>query len=286
VARITISGIGVEYELLGEPGAPAVAITPGGRFPKDTPGIRELGKAVAAGGKRVLIWDRPNCGYSDISFDGESESQLHARVLTQMIRELELGPTALVGGSAGSRVSLIAAAHDPDAISHLVVWWVSGGVIGLVLLANYYCGESAIAASKGGMEAVAAAPGWQEQIKRNPKNRDIILAQDPEKFIKRMEQWASFYLPKEDSPVPGMTPADFAKLKMPVLIFRSGKSDLAHTRATSEWVHKLIPHSEMREPPWPDTEWNRRSGTVNSEGRPALFTGWPVMAPAVLEFTK
>ena len=46
MARILISEVGVEYELLGAPGAPAVAITPGGRFSKDTPGIRELGEAA------------------------------------------------------------------------------------------------------------------------------------------------------------------------------------------------------------------------------------------------
>jgi hypothetical protein len=59
MARISISGVGVEYELLGEPGAPAVAITPGGRFAMDTPGVRELGEALVAGGRRVLIWNRP-----------------------------------------------------------------------------------------------------------------------------------------------------------------------------------------------------------------------------------
>src|SRR5262249_53315707 len=160
MARITISGIGVEYELLGEPGQPAVAITPGGRFPMDTPGIRELGQAIAAGGRRVLLWDRPNCGYSDISFQGDGESLQHAGVLTQLIRTLDLGPTALVAGSAGSRVSLIAASRDPEIVSHLALWWISGGFFGLITLANYYCADSALAASKGGMEAVAALPGW------------------------------------------------------------------------------------------------------------------------------
>jgi pimeloyl-ACP methyl ester carboxylesterase len=286
MARITIEDIGVEYELLGDAGAPAVAITPGGRFPMDTPGIRELGEKLAAGGKRVLLWDRPNCGYSDISFNADSESELHGRVLTQLIRALDLGPTALAAGSAGSRVSLIAASRDPDAISHLVLWWISGGIIGLISLANYYVADSALAAAKADMAAVAALPGWAEQIARNPKNRDIILAQDRKAFIRKMEQWSSFYLPSEISPVPGMKPENFAKLKMPVLLFQNGESDLSHTRATSEWVHKLIPQSELREPPWGDTEWNQRSGTATDEGRPGLFRGWPAMAPHILEFTS
>jgi pimeloyl-ACP methyl ester carboxylesterase len=284
MARIDVSGIGIEYELLGEKGAPAAAITPGGRFPKDTPGVRELGEAIAAGGKRVLIWDRPCCGGSDISFDGESESGLGARVLTKLIRQLDLGPTTLVGGSAGSRLSLIAAAHDPEAVSNLVLWWVSGGPIGLITLAAHYCADSALACAKGGMEAVAKLPSWQQQIERNPKNRDVILAQDPQAFIRKMEEWALFYLPTPYSPVPGMTPESFAKLNMPTLVFRSGASDLSHTRATSEWVHRLIPHSELREPPWKDDVWNHSSGTVTADGRPGLFAMWPDMAPHVLEF--
>ena len=285
MARIAISGIEVDYELLGDEGAPAVAITPGGRFPKDTPGIRELGEALAKGGKRVLLWDRPNCGASDISFDGPSESERHAGVLTRMIRELKLGPTTLAAGSAGSRVSLIAASRDPEVISHLTLWWISGGLLGLLSLANYYCIEQALAANHGGMEAVAALPAWAQQIERNPKNRDILLAQDPKAFVQLMERWASFYLPSAESPVPGMTPADFAKLKMPVVIYQNGVSDLSHTRATSEWVHRLIPGSELREPPWPDDEWNARSHSATEDGKPGLFSGWPAMAPEILAFT-
>ena len=285
MARISISGIGIEYELIGKPGAPAIALTPGGRFPKDSPGLPQLAQALADGGRRVLLWDRPNCGSSDISFEAEGESTLQGRTLTQLIRALDLGPTALAAGSAGSRVSLIAASHDPEIVSHLILWWISGGALSLISLANYYCVDSAIAASRGGMEAVAALPGWAEQIKRNPRNRDIILAQDPKKFIATMERWALAYMPSSTSPVPGMSPHDFGRLKMPVLIYRSGESDLSHTRRTSEWVHELIPHSTMLDPPWPDAEWNIRSGNAAKTGS-GHFAGWPVLAPAILDFTK
>jgi pimeloyl-ACP methyl ester carboxylesterase len=193
MARISISGVDIDYELLGDAGAAAIALTPGGRFPRDTPGLPQLAQALAAGGRRVLLWDRPNCGASDICFDARSESELHARTLIGLIRALELGPTTLAGGSAGSRVSLIAASRDPEVVSHLALWWISGGLLSLISLAYYYCVDSAIAASQGGMAAVAAAPGWAEQIKRNPRNRDILLAQDPAKFIATMESWSSFY---------------------------------------------------------------------------------------------
>jgi pimeloyl-ACP methyl ester carboxylesterase len=283
MARISIDGIGVEYELLGKPDAPAIALTPGGRFAMDTPGLRELGEALVAGGRRVLLWDRPNCGASDICFDADSESGLHARTLTGLIRALTLGPTALAAGSAGSRVSLIAASRDPDAVSHLILWWISGGPISLAQLAAHYCGDSAMLASQGGMTAVAEAPCWADQIKRNPRNRDIILAQDPERFIETLQRWALAYAPSDSSPVPGMSRRDFTRLHMPALIFRSGKSDVSHTRRTSEWVHELIPHSEIVDPPWPDREWNNRL-LAQKQGR-GLFEGWPALGPAILEFT-
>ena len=284
MARIQISGLAIEYELLGPQDAPAVALTPGGRFAKDSPGLPGLAQALAASGRRVLLWDRPNCGASDVSFEGDNESDLQARTLIELIRTLKLGPTALAAGSAGSRVSLIAASHDPQVVSHLILWWISGGAISLISLAAYYCVGSAIAASQGGMAAVAAMPGWAEQLRRNPRNRDIILAQDPERFLETMERWALAYMPSQTSPVPGMSPAAFARLRMPVLIFRSGKSDLSHTRRTSEWVHELIPHSELVEPPWPDDEWNQRSAYAAEHGS-GHFAGWPMLAPAILAFT-
>jgi pimeloyl-ACP methyl ester carboxylesterase len=285
MARIQISGLGIEYDLLGPKDAPAIVLTPGGRFAKDSPGLPELAQALAAGGRRVLLWDRPNCGASDISFDGESESDLQARTLIELIRALDLGPTAVAAGSGGSRVSLIAAARDPGTVSHLIVWWISGGPLSLISLAAYYCVGSAIAASRGGMAAVADSPGWAEQIQRNPKNRDILLAQDPQRFIETMERWALAYMPSKTSPVPGMSPESFARLRMPVLIYRSGTSDLSHTRRTSEWVHELIPHSELREPPWPDDEWNNRSSYAAKHGS-GHFAGWPLLAPAMLDFMR
>jgi pimeloyl-ACP methyl ester carboxylesterase len=284
VARVSVADIEIAYELLGDPGAPAVVVTPGGRFSKQTPGVPELAAALASGGRRVLLWDRPNCGASDICFDGPSESEVNARTLVGIIRELGLGPVALAAGSAGSRITLIAAARAPELVSHLVIWWVSGGPISLAQLAAYYCGDSAMAAARGGMEAVAALPAWAEQIALNPRNRDIILAQDPDTFIETMQRWALSYAYSHESPVPGMSRQDFGRLRMPALVFRSGKSDLSHTRRTSEWVHELIPHSRLIEPPWPDQEWNNRS-TVPAGPVRALFGNWPKLAPYILDFT-
>lgn len=283
--RITIDGIEIAYRLHGSPGAPATVITPGGRFSKDSAGIAELAEALAAAGRLVVTWDRPNCGESDISFAGTSESALQADLLAKLVRSLDIGPVALLGGSGGARVSIIAAARNPQIVSQLAVWWITGGLLGSLTLAAFYCIPSAIAASRGGMERVAEMPEWRQLIARNPRNRDILLGQDPAAFIGKMEQWASVYVPQDGFLIPGMSQEDWGRLKMPVRVYRSSPKDLAHPFETSEAVHQAIPHSEFVAPPWGEDEWNQRSDFAMQHGD-GHFAGWPALAPGLLEFLE
>jgi pimeloyl-ACP methyl ester carboxylesterase len=283
--RATINGLGIEYEVHGPEGAQAVILTPGGRFHMDTPGIRDFALKLAEGGRRAVIYDRPNCGKSDACLLGESESEMQAEALSGLIRHLDLGPTAIIGGSGGSRVSMLAAARDPEMCSHLAMWWISGEPIGLMQLATYYCGEAATLASKGGMEAVMQATSWAENFAMNPGAKEYIRGQDPRQFIATMQKWAAAYVPSDISPVPGMKPVDFARLTMPTIVFRSHESDLSHTRTTSEWVHRLIPQSRLLDPPWRDDEWNYQSGETASGKGHSLFVSWPKLTPTILELT-
>lgn len=277
-----VNGLDIAYEIHGE-GDP-VAITPGGRFSMDTNGVRELALALAEGGKKALIWDRPNTGASDICFDGDFESNMHADTLAGLIRELDLGPTTIIGGSAGSRVSLLTVLRHPDVAERLAVWWISGGFFGLLALASHYCAEMWTAAKTGGMEAVAKLPSLAENMAKNPHSRERLLAMDAEDFAATMESWGPHFLQPPDSPVPGLTRADFAGIGVPTLIFRSSATDLAHPRRTTEWVHELIPHSQLVEPPFGADEWKERSGEYQATGVNNLFASWPKLAPRILEF--
>lgn len=267
----------IAYDLLGQEGRPAVAITPGGRFSMDAPGVRELGEALASLGWRVLLWDRPNCGASDVCFSGESESAMQGEALVGLIRALDLGPTVLAGGSAGVRVCLAAALADPRAVSRMVLWWISGGIVSLTMLGASYCGEPAVAASMGGMAAVAAMPAFAEQVARNPRNRDIILAQDPAVFVQTMERWAAGFVPAADTPLPGYGPEYFARLTMPVTIVRGSPSDIFHPAHICEQVHDRLPRSQLVDSPWPDDLFARRM----AEGK-GVFLDWPDLAPIIL----
>jgi pimeloyl-ACP methyl ester carboxylesterase len=283
MARIEVNGLELDYELIGPEDGKPLVITPGGRYPRDTAGVPELGRILADAGYRVLLWDRPGCGASDIAFTAPSESVMNCEALVGLVQALGLRDIHLVGGSAGSRISLMAAARMPENVKKIVVWWLSGGAIGLAGLAWFYCGDQVAAASKGGMEAVVQLPSWADQISRNPRIRDILLAQDPDDYIAVMQKWAQTFNYRDDTPMPGMTDADWAKLTMPILVFRSGKSDMAHTRRTSEWVHELLPNSTLREPPWGDQEWNYVSTfPIDNAARRGRFERWPLMADNIL----
>lgn len=275
-----IDGLTISYEVVGE-GRPW-AITPGGRFSKDSPGVRELALALAERGNRVLIWDRPNCGGSDVCFEGDSESAMQADVLAALLRELGMGPAVIAGGSGGSRVSLLTAARRPHIATGLAMWWISGGVYGLVTLGTHYCGGSIAAAWNGGMQAVADLAEWQEVIERNPANRDRFLALDAATFIATMERWMVAYCPCGDQLVPGIPDAAVRELSIPALVLRSGASDANHTRRTSEEIAGLVPNSRLVEPPWGDTEWvERMQAAAAGEG---LFARWPLLAPMLCDW--
>ncbi|HET6811638.1 MAG TPA: alpha/beta hydrolase [Acidimicrobiales bacterium] len=273
-----VDGLSIAYEVIGQTGQPWI-ITPGGRFSKDYPGVREMAEALAEQGRQVVIWDRPNCGASDVCFRGESESDVQADALAGLLRHLDMTPAVISGGSGGSRVSLLAAARHPEVARGLAVWWISGGPFGLMSLGVHYCGGSITAAWQKGMEAVAELPEWQEVLERNPGNRRRLLEQEPSEFIATLERWMLVYCPRPDEIVPGLRKSDAGAISVPTLVFRSGSTDVHHTRATSEAVAASIPTAELVEPPWGDNEWNERGASGQS-----LFIRWPLLVPQLVEW--
>lgn len=279
----SVHGLSIAYESFGDSGRSWI-ITPGGRFSKDDPGVREMATALADAGDRAVIWDRPNCGASDVCFDGASESDMQADALAGLVRELDLGPTVIAGGSGGARVSLLAAWRHPDVARGVAVWWISGRPYGLLTLAMHYCGESLRAAWDGGMEAVVALPEWAEALSRNPANRERFLAQDRDGFIATMERWMVAYAPRPGDLVPGFGEQEAAAFELPALVFRSGESDYHHPRTTSEHIAASLPNARLVEPPWGDREWRERQEERTSGATDGLFVRWPLLVPQLREW--
>jgi pimeloyl-ACP methyl ester carboxylesterase len=282
MATIEVDGTTIAYDVVGTEG-PAWVITPGGRFARDAPGVPELGRAIADAGNRVLIWDRPNTGSSDVRFTGSSESDMQADLLAELLVALDLAPAVVVGGSGGARVSLLTVANHPEVARAMALLWISGGVYGLMALGVHYCGDSLRAAWTGGMEAVVALPEWAGVLERNPANRNRLLALDPHEFVATMERWMLVYCPRPDATVPGLSDEAIAAVRVPTVVFRSGESDPHHTRATSDRVVELIPGATRVEPPWGDREWVER-GEAAAAGTGHLFEHWPRLAPQLLDF--
>src|ERR1700759_4529639 len=107
MARIDVDGRELDYELIADKAAPPLVLTPGGRYPRNTAGVPELGRIFADNGYQVLLLDRPGCVAHDIAFTASSESVRNAEALVGLIRALGLKDVTLVGGSAGSRISLM-----------------------------------------------------------------------------------------------------------------------------------------------------------------------------------
>jgi pimeloyl-ACP methyl ester carboxylesterase len=283
MATATVNGLSIAHEVIGEGDRPWV-ITPGGRFSKDDPGIREMAQALADRGGRVLIWDRPNCGASDVCFEGASESEMQADTMAALLEHLDMAPAVIIGGSGGSRISMLAAARHREVASALAVWWISGGPFGLMSLAVHYCGGSFEAAWTGGMEAVVELQEWAEVLERNPANRARFLAQDPAEFIETMGRWMAVYCPGEAEVVPGMSMEEARAFDLPTLVFRSGAYDIHHTRATSERIAEALPNTRMVEPPWGDREWAERQEERIAGTTDGLFVRWPLLVPQIQEW--
>lgn len=280
MATASVNGLTIGYEVIGQ-GRPWV-ITPGGRFSRHSPGVRELAETLAERGNQVLIWDRPNCGESDVCFEGPTESDMQADTLAGLLRHLGMAPAVIIGGSGGARVSLLTAARHRDVAAGLAMWWISGGVFGLISVGSHYCSASIAAAWHGGMEAVVALPEWAESLQRNPANRERMLALEPARFVATLERWLAAYCPCGDILVPGLSAAEAARLDVPTLVFRSGSTDLHHRRETSEQVAAVLPRAVLVEPPWGDNEWNERSAARAGGQGEGLFVRWPLLAPQLL----
>jgi hypothetical protein len=70
---------------------------------------------------------------------------------------------------------------------------------------------------------------------------------------------------------------------VPALVFRSGQSDVHHTRETSERVAALLPTAQLVEPPWGDREWIERGVSAQKGG--ALFERWSLLVPQLLTWS-
>ncbi|MBY4039205.1 alpha/beta hydrolase [Rhodococcus fascians] len=286
MAEIVVNGGIVVYEFIGPEDAEVVVLTPGGRFGKDYPGVRPLAEAIAAGGKRVLLWDRPNCGGSDIQVFGRSESHMRAETLAGMIDVLVGGPVAVLGGSGGARDSIVFAIEYPHLVSSLALWSIVGGTFSTMTLAMVYAMSELRTVRSAGLEGVLEMPGlagsWSDLVDANPRNRDRLLDMGAARFEEVMTEWFDAFVPKPNETIPGVTDWEVEGIEVPTLIIRGGDGDRDHPKRTSYVVHSLISNSRLIEPPWAEDAWERaQKSATDNEG--SVFDPWIEAAPVLLD---
>jgi pimeloyl-ACP methyl ester carboxylesterase len=284
MTTLEVNGGNVVYEIIGDRGAPLLVLTPGGRFGRNIPGLRPLADALVAGGLRVLLWDRPNCGESDVQFYGVTESHMRAETLNCLLTSLDEGPCILAGGSGGARDSMLTAMLYPELASKLIVWHIVGGVYSTMNLGALYILPTIMTLRSGqGIEGVLEMGEWKALIDANPKNRQRILDLGAEELHSVMMRWLTPWVPRAGMTIPGVEDFMFERIQIPTLIIRGGENDVDHPKRTSLEVSCLIKGSKLIEPPWPEDAWERAMQAVLA-GTGALFEPWVKAAPVILDF--
>ena len=69
---------------------------------------------------RIVLVDRPGCGYSEPATAGASLG-IQAAIVAGLMRELELGPAIVVGHSLGGAVALALALDHPELVAGLAL---------------------------------------------------------------------------------------------------------------------------------------------------------------------
>jgi len=237
----TVRGVTINYQVLGDEG-PWVALSPGGRNALDS--VHSLAQRIADEKYRVVIFDRRNCGASDVVIEGkDSEYEIWADDLHDLLEQLNALPAIVGGSSSGCRLSLLFALRHPNAVSRLLLWRVTGGAFAAKRLAEKYYGLYIRAAREGGMAAVCQTEEFAGRIADRPANRDRLMTMDPDHFIAIMSHWLKYFEAGADLPVIGVSEADLRSIAVPTCIVPG--NDNTHPPAVAETAHEFIADSEI-----------------------------------------
>jgi pimeloyl-ACP methyl ester carboxylesterase len=237
-----VRGVDIVYEVLGERG-PFIALQPGGR--RGGISVRGPAEKIAEAGNRVIVYDRRNTGASGVAIESESENDVWAEDLHELLAQIDALPAYIGGSSSGCRLAMVLALRRPEDVRGLLLWRVTGGAYAAERLCNQYYTSHIEAAQQGGMAAVCAMEHWTEVIKANPSSRAALMAMDPQDFIARMDRWRRSFLAGTDHPVIGISPAQLRSMTMPTCI--APGNDRVHPRLPGQVAHRLMPNAEYHE---------------------------------------
>jgi pimeloyl-ACP methyl ester carboxylesterase len=238
----SIRGVDINYQVLGDHG-PWLALQPGGR--RALSGVKSLAEKLAEAGNSVLIYDRRNTGASGVAFEGNSENEVWAEDLRELLTQLDALPAFIGGSSSGCRLALLFALRYPSAVRGLLLWRVTGGPYAAQRLVQNYYSQYIDLARQGGMPAVCDSEHFREVIAANPANRARLMGLDLKEFVALMERWRQSFNEGADHPVIGLSPAELRSMMMPACIIPG--NDRVHPRSPGQTAHRLLPNAEYHE---------------------------------------
>ena len=210
---------------------------------------------------------------------------MQADTMAALLEHLDMAPAVIIGGSGGSRISMLAAAATAVAASALAVWWIWRVPFGLMSLAVRCCAGSFEAAWTGGMEAVVELAEWAEVLEAQPGQPRALPRAGPGRVHRDDGSLDGRVLPRrgrggarhEHGGGPRLRPPD-ARVPQRRLRHPPHEGDLGR-----------IARRPCRTPAW----WNRRGATANGpNGRRSasagttdrLFVRWPLLIPQIQEW--
>jgi pimeloyl-ACP methyl ester carboxylesterase len=255
----SVRGVDINYEIVGHHG-PWVAMITGGRRAYNE--FIPLAKRIATAGYRVLLHDRRNTGASDIAMDSdEVEEKVWADDLDVLLQQLHAAPAFVCGSSSGARTAILFAVRHPASVRALLLLRVTGGPFAAARLPENYYDQYIRACEQGGMAAVCATEQYAERIAANPKNRERLMAIDPQRFIAVMTRWRDLFVAGANLPVLGVSDAELATITAPTIIIpgndqthASASGRAAQQRIKGSVLHQL-PVEDQEVPLIPFTEW-------------------------------
>ena len=233
--------LNLHYDIVGDHG-PWAALSPGGR--RGMQAVRGLASALARSDVRVVIFDRRNCGASDVAFDeSRAEDQAWADDLHALLNHVGAAKAWIGGGSSGCRMSLLYALKYPQQVSGLLLWKITGGAFAARRLAAQYFTDYIRLAESGGMAAVCASEHFSAGISTNPGNRERLMQFTPETFIAVMREWHRRFAEGASSPILGVSENQLRSIQIPAFVIPG--NDNTHPLVAGQRLHALLPESEL-----------------------------------------
>lgn len=192
----------------------------------------------------VLTWDRRNIGASEVRYaSGEEsigESNLQASDLKQLVDLLSFSPAVLVGGSSGTRASLLFAQTNPSDVQGLVLLDPTQGEVAAQVLASNYFSQYIDIVKYGGPTLLKKTAYYSDLVSENSANSDIIDGLDRNVFINHMQTSADQLKSTGSGPILGFsTTAELNAIKSTALV--------VHTQISNDGMHTAQAAQTLRD---------------------------------------